>query len=67
MLPVMQSPGLTAAPAVGELIANEIARVSGAAKKADFQGALPKHKAFNYMNLLMKRLPRFPKTICTAA
>lgn len=45
----MQSPGLTAAPAVGELIANEIARVSGAAKKADFKAALPKHKAFNYM------------------
>ena len=41
--------GLTAAPAVGELIANEIARVSGAAKKADFKAALPKHKAFNYM------------------
>ena len=33
----MQSPGLTAAPAVGELIANEIARVSGAAKKADLR------------------------------
>lgn len=45
----MQSPGLTAAPAVGELIANEIARVSGAAKKADFKAALPKHKAFNHM------------------
>lgn len=45
----MQSPGLTAAPAVGELIANEIARVSGAAKKADFKAALPKHKVFNYM------------------
>ena len=29
----MQSPGLTAAPAVGELIAKEIARVSGAAAK----------------------------------
>ncbi len=45
----MQSPGLTAAPAVGELIANEIARVSGTAKKADFKAALPKHKAFNHM------------------
>lgn len=45
----MQSPGLTAAPAVGELIANEIARVSGVAKKADFKAALPKHKAFNHM------------------
>ncbi len=42
----MQSPGLTAAPAVGELIAAEIARVSGAAKKADFKAALPKKKAF---------------------
>lgn len=62
----MQSPGLTAAPAVGELIANEIARVSGAAKKADFKAALPKHKAFNYMTA-DERLPRLPKTICTAA
>ena len=42
----MQSPGLTAAPAVGELVANEIARVSGAAKKADFKAELPKKKAF---------------------
>lgn len=42
----MQSPGLTAAPAVGELIANEIARLSGAEKKADFKAALPKKKSF---------------------
>ena len=42
----MQSPGLTAAPAVAELIANEIARVSGASKKANFIAALPKKKAF---------------------
>lgn len=42
----MQSPGLTAAPAVGELIAKEIARVSGAAAKADFKAALPKKKSF---------------------
>ena len=42
----MQSPGLTAAPAVGELIAKEIARVSGAAAKADFKSALPKKKSF---------------------
>lgn len=45
----MQSPGLTAAPAVGEMIAAEIARVSGAAKKADFKAALPKKKVFNHM------------------
>ena len=42
----MQSPGLTAAPAVGELIAKEIARVSGAAAKTDFKAALPKKKSF---------------------
>ncbi len=42
----MQSPGLTAAPAVGELVAAEIARVSGAAKKANFKAELPKKKAF---------------------
>ena len=45
----MQSPGLTAAPPVGEMIAAEIARVSGAAKKADFKAALPKKKVFNHM------------------
>lgn len=45
----MQSPGLTAAPAVGEMIAAEIARVSGAAKKADFKAELPKKKVFNHM------------------
>ena len=45
----MQSPGLTAAPAVGEMIAAEIARVSGVAKKADFKAALPKKKVFNHM------------------
>lgn len=45
----MQSPGLTAAPAVGEMIAAEIARVSGAVKKADFKAALPKKKVFNHM------------------
>lgn len=42
----MQSPGLTAAPAVAELIAKEIARVSGASEKANFIAALPKKKAF---------------------
>lgn len=42
----MQSPGLTAAPAVGELIAKEIARVSGAAERADFNGKLPKKATF---------------------
>lgn len=45
----MQSPGLTAAPAVGELIAKEIARVSGAALKNNFRAALPPKKAFNRM------------------
>lgn len=42
----MQSPGLTAAPAVGELVAKEIARVAGATAKADFKAELPKKKAF---------------------
>ncbi len=50
----MQSPGLTAAPAVGEMIAAEIARVSGAAKKADFKAALPKKKVFNHMTNIEK-------------
>lgn len=42
----MQSPGLTAAPAVGELVAKEVASVAGAALKADFKAELPKKKAF---------------------
>ncbi len=42
----MQSPGLTSAPAVAELIAAEIARVSGATRKNDFQNKLPERKAF---------------------
>ena len=42
----MQSPGLTAAPAVGELVAREIALVAGAKEKADFKASLPKNKAF---------------------
>lgn len=45
----MQSPGLTAAPAVAELIAAEIARLSGASLKADFKAALPKKAVFNRM------------------
>lgn len=46
----MQSPGLTAAPAVGELVAAEVAAAMGAEKKADFKASLPKKKAFLRMD-----------------
>ena len=45
----MQSPGLTAAPAVAEMLAEEIVKDCGAAKKADFKAVLPKKHAFNRM------------------
>lgn len=45
----MQSPGLTCAPAVGEMIAQQIAAASGAELKAGFKPALTAHKAFNAM------------------
>lgn len=43
----IQSPGLTAAPAIAELLARTIASESGAALKADFKAALPKKAAFS--------------------
>ena len=46
----MQSPGLTAAPAVGEMVAKMVAEAAGAEAKADFKAALPKSKAFAYMS-----------------
>ncbi len=45
----MQSPGLTAAPAVAEVLAADIARDCGAARKQHFRAALPRRKAFNRM------------------
>lgn len=50
----MQSPGLTAAPAVAEMLAEAIVKVSGAAKKADFKAELPKKKAFTRMTSVEK-------------
>lgn len=46
----MQSPGLTAAPAVAEMLAKQIVSVSGAEKKDNFVAALPKKKAFCRMS-----------------
>ena len=45
----IQSPGLTAAPAIAELLARTIASESGAALKADFKAGLPKKAAFSRM------------------
>ena len=42
----MQSPGLTAAPAVAELVASTIAYQGNFAKKESFNGVLPKKKTF---------------------
>ena len=45
----MQSPGLTSAPAVGELLAKLVAESLGAPPKNSFKAVLPRHKAFNRM------------------
>ncbi|MCD8198644.1 MAG: NAD(P)/FAD-dependent oxidoreductase [Phascolarctobacterium sp.] len=42
----MQSPGLTSAPAVAEILAGAIAEDSGAVKKADFKKDLPRKVSF---------------------
>ncbi len=42
----MQSPGLTSAPAVAEILAEAIAEDSGAVKKADFKKNLPRKVPF---------------------
>lgn len=46
----MQSPGLTAAPAVAEMLAEAIVKDSGAKAKADFKAELPKKHVFNRLN-----------------
>ena len=50
----IQSPGLTAAPAIAELLARTIASESGAALKADFKAELPKKAAFNRLTNTQK-------------
>lgn len=65
----MQSPGLTAAPAVAEMIAEAIVKESGAAKKADFKAALPKKPVFNRLNWdkqaeLIKENNLYGRVIC---
>lgn len=47
----MQSPGLTAAPAVGEMLAKQVAEAAGAAAKAEFKADLPAKKAFCRMTM----------------
>lgn len=65
----MQSPGLTAAPAVAEMIAEAIVKESGAAKKADFKAVLPKKPVFNRLNWdkqaeLIKENSLYGRVIC---
>ncbi len=45
----IQSPGLTAAPAIAEDIVNEIVAKAGFAKKTNFNGKLPKTAKFTHM------------------
>ncbi len=65
----MQSPGLTAAPAVAEMIAAAIVKDCGAAAKTDFKAALPKKAVFNRMNwdqqaALIKENHLYGRVIC---
>lgn len=65
----MQSPGLTAAPAVAEMLAAAIVKDCGAAAKTDFKAALPKKAVFNRMNwdqqaALIKENHLYGRVIC---
>lgn len=65
----MQSPGLTAAPAVAEMLAEAIVKDSGAQAKADFKAELPKKTVFNRLNWdkqaeLIKENSLYGRVIC---
>lgn len=65
----MQSPGLTAAPAVAEMLAATIVKDCGAASKTDFKAVLPKKAVFNRMNwdqqaALIKENHLYGRVIC---
>lgn len=65
----MQSPGLTAAPAVAEMLAEAIVKDSGAQAKADFKAELPKKHVFNRLNWdkqaeLIKENNLYGRVIC---
>lgn len=65
----MQSPGLTAAPAVAEMLAEAIVKNSGAQAKADFKAELPKKYIFNRLNWdkqaeLIKENSLYGRVIC---
>jgi glycerol-3-phosphate dehydrogenase len=65
----MQSPGLTAAPAVAEMLAEAIVKDSGSQAKADFKAELPKKPVFNRLNWdkqaeLIKENSLYGRVIC---
>lgn len=65
----MQSPGLTAAPAVAEMLAAAIVKDCGAEAKTDFKAVLPKKAVFNRMNwdqqaALIKENHLYGRVIC---
>ncbi len=65
----IQSPGLTAAPAIGQLIARTIAWEGGAAEKPDFRPQLPAQPCFNRLSpgekaALIAADNRYGRTIC---
>lgn len=65
----MQSPGLTAAPAVAEMLAEAIVKDSGAQAKAYFKAKLPKKPVFNRLNWdkqaeLIKENSLYGRVIC---
>ena len=65
----MQSPGLTAAPTVAEMLAEASVKDSGAKAKADFKAELPKKPVFNRLNWdkqaeLIKENSLYGRVIC---
>lgn len=51
----MQSPGLTSAPAVAEMIAEAIAKAMSSTRKTTWKGKLPRKRFFNRMTLSEKQ------------
>ncbi|MCR5177808.1 MAG: NAD(P)/FAD-dependent oxidoreductase [Lachnospiraceae bacterium] len=65
----IESPGLTAAPAIGVFLANEIAKASGAGKKADYRPERKGIPAVSAMSdeeraALIEKDPDYGKIVC---
>lgn len=51
----IQSPGLTSAPAIGEMLAEMVSKELAAKKKKTFKAVLPEKKAFTHMTMSEKK------------